>query len=305
MATRNGSAEWRGDLQSGSGNLTVGDGVFEGDVFVRLALRGGGGDQPRGVDRGRSRRLLRDGVLECPDLSGHGHIPDSVRGHAPSVHLRNVDGAPTIAQIDLDATGVVPGIDEDHFQHHAEAAKKRRARCRARSRVCRRSPSRPDSPTAERVVAEARSGGSACASQAFGSAADRRGSSVRQHRHRQALVAAEQHGAGDRGRPNRSRTSVERGVERRGRGGRTAAPAGPRSSSSRFASATPTSVSPRRSIIGIAAAQQRRARRRGSCAVCAVALRQRVRAGRAREVVEAQPQHDGAADPLGGRAAGG
>src|SRR5690349_7778742 len=31
MPTRNGSAEWRGDLQGGSGDLTVGNGVFEGN----------------------------------------------------------------------------------------------------------------------------------------------------------------------------------------------------------------------------------------------------------------------------------
>ena len=30
MATRSGSAEWRGDLPSGAGTLMVGDGVFEG-----------------------------------------------------------------------------------------------------------------------------------------------------------------------------------------------------------------------------------------------------------------------------------
>ena len=30
MATRNGSAEWHGDLKGGAGTLTVGDGVFEG-----------------------------------------------------------------------------------------------------------------------------------------------------------------------------------------------------------------------------------------------------------------------------------
>jgi lipoyl-dependent peroxiredoxin len=31
MATRNGSAEWRGDLKGGSGKVKVGDGVFEGN----------------------------------------------------------------------------------------------------------------------------------------------------------------------------------------------------------------------------------------------------------------------------------
>jgi osmotically inducible protein OsmC len=30
MTARNGSAEWHGNVESGSGTVTVGDGVFEG-----------------------------------------------------------------------------------------------------------------------------------------------------------------------------------------------------------------------------------------------------------------------------------
>jgi len=30
MTARNGSAEWHGNLESGSGTITVGEGVFEG-----------------------------------------------------------------------------------------------------------------------------------------------------------------------------------------------------------------------------------------------------------------------------------
>jgi lipoyl-dependent peroxiredoxin len=39
------------------------------------------------------------------------------------VQLRNVEGAPTIAQIDLDVVGNVPGLDEDGFRQAAEQAK--------------------------------------------------------------------------------------------------------------------------------------------------------------------------------------
>jgi osmotically inducible protein OsmC len=39
------------------------------------------------------------------------------------VHLRNVDGAPTIQHIDLDVEGRVPDIEEAHFREHAEEAK--------------------------------------------------------------------------------------------------------------------------------------------------------------------------------------
>ena len=40
-----------------------------------------------------------------------------------SVQLRNIDGKPTIAKIDLVTVGRVPGIDDAAFQEQAEAAK--------------------------------------------------------------------------------------------------------------------------------------------------------------------------------------
>jgi osmotically inducible protein OsmC len=39
------------------------------------------------------------------------------------VHLRNVDGAPTVAKIELETVGDVPDTDEAHFVEHAEEAK--------------------------------------------------------------------------------------------------------------------------------------------------------------------------------------
>ena len=59
---------------------------------------------------------------------------------------------------------------------------------------------------------------------------------------------------------------------------------------------TPTSVSPRRSISGVAAASRPRAAAR-IASVCGGCVGQRVRPRRAREVAEAQPEHEGAADP--------
>ena len=47
MATRNGSAEWRGDLQFGSGDLIVGDGVFEGAYSFASRFEEGEGTTPR------------------------------------------------------------------------------------------------------------------------------------------------------------------------------------------------------------------------------------------------------------------
>jgi osmotically inducible protein OsmC len=55
-------------------------------------------------------------------LAEHGHQPESVKTGA-RVHLRNVDGAPTIARIELDVEARVADIEHDHFQEHADEAK--------------------------------------------------------------------------------------------------------------------------------------------------------------------------------------
>ncbi len=50
------------------------------------------------------------------------HPPESIKAEA-KVHLRIVEGLPTIAKIDLEVEGTVPGIDEDAFRSYAEKAK--------------------------------------------------------------------------------------------------------------------------------------------------------------------------------------
>jgi len=55
-------------------------------------------------------------------IAEDGQSPESVRARA-KVHLRNLDGQPTIARIELEAEGSVPGIDEDAFRAYAEEAK--------------------------------------------------------------------------------------------------------------------------------------------------------------------------------------
>jgi osmotically inducible protein OsmC len=38
------------------------------------------------------------------------------------VTLRNLDGAPTLARVDLETTGQVPGLDQEQFQGSADQA---------------------------------------------------------------------------------------------------------------------------------------------------------------------------------------
>ena len=120
MATRNGSAEWRGDLQSGAGTLTVGDGVFSGDYSFASRFEDGEGTNPEELIAAAHAACFS--MALSADLAEHGHPAESVTTTA-RVHLRNVDGLPTIQRIELDTEGRVPGIDDAHFVEHAETAK--------------------------------------------------------------------------------------------------------------------------------------------------------------------------------------
>lgn len=122
MAKRNGSAEWRGDVQSGSGNVTVGDGVFAGGYSANS--RFGEGDDPQT----NPEQLIAAAHAACYSmalsniLATAGHVAESVKTEA-KLTLRFVDNAPTITSIALDTVGVVPGIDDAQFQAFAQEAK--------------------------------------------------------------------------------------------------------------------------------------------------------------------------------------
>lgn len=120
MATRNGSAEWRGDLKGGGGTVKVGDGVFEGNYSYSSRFEDGEGTNPEellGAAHAGCFAMALSLVLTEAD-----HPPESINAEA-RVHLRIVGGLPTIAKIDLDVTGSVPGLEEDAFRSYAEEAK--------------------------------------------------------------------------------------------------------------------------------------------------------------------------------------
>jgi osmotically inducible protein OsmC len=120
MATRNGSAEWRGDLQSGSGTLTVGNGVFEGNYSFSSRFEEGEGTNPEELIAAAHASCFAMALSNM--LASEGHTADRVVARA-RVHLRQVDGAPTIARIELDAEGTVAGLEEETFRSYAQKAK--------------------------------------------------------------------------------------------------------------------------------------------------------------------------------------
>jgi lipoyl-dependent peroxiredoxin len=120
MPTRNGSAEWRGDLQSGSGDLTVGNGVFEGAYSFASRFEEGEGTNPEELIAAAHASCFAMALSNI--LAENGHTATSVNASA-RVGLRNVDGAPTIDRINLEVTGDVPGLDAGGFERFAQEAK--------------------------------------------------------------------------------------------------------------------------------------------------------------------------------------
>ncbi len=120
MATRNGSAQWQGDIQSGSGTVTVASGLFDGQYSFKSRFEEGTGTNPEELI-GAAHAACYSMALSNM-LAQDGHTADSVQTTA-KVHLRMVEGAPTITQIDLVTEGHVPGIDQAQFTEYAEQAK--------------------------------------------------------------------------------------------------------------------------------------------------------------------------------------
>lgn len=120
MAGRNGSAQWQGDLQSGSGTVKVGDGVFEGNYSFKSRFEDGTGTNPEQMIAAAHAACFSMALSNI--IASAGHTPESVRTDA-NVTLRFVDNAPTLTRIDLETEGRVPGIDAAQFQKFAEDAK--------------------------------------------------------------------------------------------------------------------------------------------------------------------------------------
>ena len=121
MATRDGSAEWRGDLQSGAGTVSVASGLFsDGNFSFSSRFEEGPGTNPEELIGAAHAGCFSMALSNI--LASDGHTPESVKTTA-KVHLRFVNDAPTIAQIDLVTEGRVPGIDQAQFAGYAEQAK--------------------------------------------------------------------------------------------------------------------------------------------------------------------------------------
>jgi osmotically inducible protein OsmC len=120
MATRNGSATWQGDLKEGSGELKVGEGVFEGAYSFASRFEEGEGTNPEELIAAAHAACFSMALSNI--LAEAGHEAERVSTTA-KVQLRMGDDGPEISSIALETVGRVPGLDQDHFARHAEEAK--------------------------------------------------------------------------------------------------------------------------------------------------------------------------------------
>jgi osmotically inducible protein OsmC len=114
-----GSAEWKGDLSTGTGTFTAGDSISGGYTF-KSRFQDGPGSNPEQLIAAAHAACFSMALSNI--LAEAGTPPESVHTDA-TVTLRFVDGAPTITKIDLVTVGRVPGIDAAAFAEHAAAAK--------------------------------------------------------------------------------------------------------------------------------------------------------------------------------------
>ena len=120
MSVRKAEAEWKGNLNSGSGRMKLGSGAFEGPYSFVSRFKDGPGTNPEELIGAAHAGCFSMALSHM--LAESGHIPDVVHTTA-KVHIDKVEGGFKITTIELQTEGKVPGIDEKTFQEKAAAAK--------------------------------------------------------------------------------------------------------------------------------------------------------------------------------------
>ena len=114
-----GSAEWKGDVPTGSGTFTAGDSIA-GDYTYKSRFEDGPGSNPEQLIAAAHTACFSMALSNI--LAQAGHASDSIRTDA-AVTLRPVDGIPTITKVALVTVGRVTGIEASAFEEYAATAK--------------------------------------------------------------------------------------------------------------------------------------------------------------------------------------
>lgn len=120
MPTRRAEAEWKGDLQTGTGTVSLGSGAFSGPYSFKSRFEEGTGTNPEeliGAAHAGCFSMAFSAVL-----GSHGHKPTRIHTRA-SVHIEKQGDGFAIPRIDLVMEATVPGLSEADFKKYAEDAK--------------------------------------------------------------------------------------------------------------------------------------------------------------------------------------
>jgi osmotically inducible protein OsmC len=120
MATRNGSAVWKGNLKEGAGEVTVGDGVFSGSYSFQSRFEEGEGTNPEELI-GAAHAACYSMALSH-EIAGLGGTPKELDVTAKVTFAVTEEGA-GVQGVALSVSGSVDGLDADGFAKAAELAK--------------------------------------------------------------------------------------------------------------------------------------------------------------------------------------
>ncbi len=120
MAIRTATAEWKGDLPSGSGSFSGASGEIEGAYSAASRFGESGGTNPEELVAAAHASCFSMALSLA--LAEGGTTPESIRTEARVQILKEGEGF-AIKKIELVTVGRVPGIDDAGFQQAAEAAK--------------------------------------------------------------------------------------------------------------------------------------------------------------------------------------
>lgn len=120
MAIRTATAEWKGDLPSGTGAFSGASGELDGGYSFKSRFTEGGGTNPEELVAAAHASCFS--MFLAGVLAQGGNAAESVRTEA-KVQILKVGEGFDVTKIDLLTVGRVPGIDDAAFQQAAQVAK--------------------------------------------------------------------------------------------------------------------------------------------------------------------------------------
>lgn len=121
MAARIGKAQWNGTLKEGVGKVTVGENGLSGRYSLSSRFEEeAGGTNPEELIAAAHAACFTMALNN--ELFQHDHEPVGV-ATTVSASIRQIDGLPTVAKLEIETEATIPDIDEAHFIEHAENAK--------------------------------------------------------------------------------------------------------------------------------------------------------------------------------------